>query len=183
MKSTDVYRVLRNHFAPWCKAAGYRRTKGGMLGWFRPHAGQQLVFWFQCSQHGWDPHTGSQFTAEFQLADRPQPGVGSRNRSRYYEFLTGEELEEVRARQNEVIAALTPPPRGHWSEQLEGRAGEWYRQQFQPVAEPYAVRQDVWLRYGREEDVRRWAEFLLPRCPRMLMEFEMQMGHSSQPDA
>lgn len=180
MKSTEVYRVLRTHFGAWCKAAGFRRTKGGMLGWYKPHEGQQLVLWFQCSQHGWDPHTGSQFTLEFQLADRPEIGVGFRNRSRFYEFLTAEELEEVRAYQNAVIAALTSPPEGHWSE-LDGRVREWYLGQFEPVEEPYTVNQDVWLRYGRESDVVRWAEFLLPRVPRMLVEFEMQNGDRPSP--
>jgi len=176
VKSTEVYRVLRNHVGPWCKSEGFRRTKGGMLGWYRSHQARQLVFWFQCSQHGWDPHTGSQFTLEFQLDDRPEPGLGFRNRCRFHEFLTAEELEAVRARQNEVIAGLMPPPPGHWSEQLEGCARDWYRQQFQPVTEPYESRQDVWLRYGREEDVEAWAEFLLPRIPRMLLEFETRAG-------
>ena len=142
-----------------------------MLGWYRPARDQQLVFWFQCSRHGWDPHTGSQFTLELQLADRPEPGLGSRNRSRFNEFLTAAEREAVRARQNQVIAALTPPPPGLWSQQLEAHVREWYHRQFQPVTEPYEARQDVWLRYGREEDVEAWAEFLLPRMPRMLLEF------------
>jgi hypothetical protein len=82
----------------------------------------------------------------------------------------------VRVRHNQVIAALTPPPPGHWSEQLEGDVKDWYRRQFQPVAEPCESRQDVWLRYGREEDVEAWAEFLLPRLPRMLLEFETRAG-------
>lgn len=174
MKSTEVYRVLRAKLGASCKAAGFRRTKGGMLGWYRPHEGRQLVFWFQCSRHGWDPHVGSQFSLEFQLADRPETGIGLKNRRGLCELLTAEELEEVRARQNEVIAALTPPPAGHWSEQLEGRARDWYLGQFEPVAERYAAGQDVWLRYGCEENVARWAEFLLPRLSRMLVEFETQ---------
>jgi len=174
VKSTEVYRVLRANLGASCKAAGFRRTKGGMLGWYRPHEGRQLVFWFQCSRHGWDPHVGSQFTLEFQLADRPETGLGLRNRSGFCEFLTAEELEEVRARQNEVIAALTPPPAGHWSEQLEVWARDWYLGQFEQVGEPYAAGQDVWLRYGREDDVARWAGFLLPRLSRMLLEFETQ---------
>ena len=179
MRSTEVYRVLNARIGPWCKAAGFRRTKGGMLGWVRPQDALQLVFWFQCSRHGWDPYAGSQFTLEFQLADHPEPGRG-RSRKRFFGLLTAEEREALRAHQNQVIAGLTRPATTHWSEQLDARARGWYLGQFESVKEPYGAQQDVWLRYGGEADVIRWADFLLPCLPRMLVEFETRMADQAK---
>lgn len=179
MKSTEVYRQLRTRFAPWCKSEGFRRTTGGMLGWHRARGDGYLVFWFQCSQHGWDPHIGSQLTLEFQRSTTAVIGTGQ-NRSRYSELLIGDELERVRALQNRVIAGLVRPPPGHWSEQLVGRPRDWYLAQFEPVREPYEARQDVWLRYASPEDLERWADFLEERFPRMLDEFESRASDPSR---
>jgi hypothetical protein len=71
VKSTDAYRVIRPVIAPWCKAEGFSRTPGGMLGWQRRQAEEHLVFWFQCSRDGWDDYAGSKFIVEFQLSEEP----------------------------------------------------------------------------------------------------------------
>ena len=54
MKSTAVYRQIRDVLGPWFKANGFKRAKG-MLSWVRPAGSQFLVVWVQISQHGWDP--------------------------------------------------------------------------------------------------------------------------------
>ncbi|MCI0631607.1 MAG: hypothetical protein L0Y44_13235 [Phycisphaerales bacterium] len=165
MKSTEVYKLIREVIGPWCKEQGFKRTTGGMLGWHRPHADQQLVFWFQCSQDGWDPYTGSKFILEFQVAGDPQPGASGARRYRLPYFLSEAELEEVRAIQNSVIAGLPPPPKDYYVFGLGAATSEWYRGKFQPVPEPYRNQDDIWLRYHTPADVRRWADFVLAVLP------------------
>ena len=147
MKSTEVYKVLRERLAPTAKALGFRRTSGGMLGWYKALDGQNLVFWFQCSQTGWDPFTGSQFTLEFQRSPSSGPGDGV-DRARFPKLLDSSDLEKARQIQNEVIVALQKPLRGHWSEQLQGDSQKWYQRQFWPVKEPFTSSQDLWIRYA-----------------------------------
>ena len=36
MRSTEVYRVLREQIAPWAEAEGFKRGKS-LLSWYRPH--------------------------------------------------------------------------------------------------------------------------------------------------
>src|SRR5207247_10335221 len=69
LKSTDVYKEIRRVIGPWAKKQGFTRTTSGMLGWKRPLGNEHLVFWFQCSQSGWDDYAGSKFTVEFQRSE------------------------------------------------------------------------------------------------------------------
>ena len=62
-----------------------------MASWCKPYGDQFLVFWFQCSSDGWDPYAGSQFTVEFQIANRPVLGLGV-NRKRLALLLTEDQL-------------------------------------------------------------------------------------------
>jgi hypothetical protein len=167
MKSTEVYRLIREVIGPWCKEEGFKRTAGGMLEWHRPHAGQHLVFWFQCGKDGWDPYAGSQFTVEFQVSGDTRPGAaGIRHRLGY--FLSEAEREEIRAIQNTVIAALSPPPRDHLAFGLGSAISEWYSGKFRPVTESYKGMADIWLRYHTPAHVRRWADFVLAVLPRLI---------------
>jgi hypothetical protein len=169
MKSTEVYKIIRDTVGPWCKQQGFRRTSGGMLGWHRPEGAEHLVFWFQCSQDGWDAYAGSKFIVEFQVSDSSQIGVGTR-RYRLPYFLTEHELNQVRSIQNAVIARLPTPPRDYYIFGLDRNLVDWYQAKFRTVQEPYSSRDDIWLRYHEPADVRRWAEFLLSVLPRVVSE-------------
>lgn len=179
MKSTEVYKALREVLGPWCKQAGFKRTTGGVLGWHRPlPGGLHQVFWFQCSQDGWDPYRGSKFIVEFQVSGEPAIGVGLQRR-RLPRYLDADQLEQVRALQNEVIRRLPKPPTDYFLLQMEDLA-DWYRAAFRERREPYASNEDIWLRYHQPEDVRRWAEWLLPHLPHLLERGATEAGQTNR---
>jgi len=170
MKSTQVYRIIRDVIGPWAKSVGFKRGTGGMLNYVRSADGLFHTFWFQCSQDGWDTHTGSKVTLEFQESTRPEPGCAG-TRIRFFRLLSPDDREQVRSIQNSVISKLSLPPGGHWSHDLQQDTKKWYFAKFELVREPYRDTDDVWLRYGQDADVRQWAEFILEKLPRLLDEF------------
>jgi hypothetical protein len=143
-----------------------------MLSYLRPLAGGPsfLTFWFQCSIAGWELHSGSQFTLEFQESSDPQPGHGTRS-CRFIALLTADEREQVRLLQNEVIKKLRRPPPDHWAHTLNGDAKKWYFAGFDLVSSPYQEQDDVWMRYVDQADVRRWADFHATMLPRLIDRF------------
>jgi len=172
MKSTEVYREAREVLAPWCKAHGFKRLAGGLLGWHKPFGEMHLIFWLQCSQEGWDPYAGSKFVTEFQFSPLPRIGAHGAGcvRHRLPSFLTNDELEFVRENQNKVIRSLPKPPAHHFVLQMDQRTVDWYLAKFKKVEVPYKVTDDIWLRYVNHEDVRCWARFLLGVLPRIVQD-------------
>jgi hypothetical protein len=165
MKSTEVYRALRETLDSYCKAEGFKRTRGGMLGWSRPLADRFVTFWCQCSRDGWDSCAGSKFTVELQDGDAPLPGFGQRNQ-RIGRLLSAADREVARDLQNQVIAGLPRPPADH--PLLQGSLADYYRQNFEPV---HRVDDDLWFRYYSVADVIRWGEFLRAQLPDALRKF------------
>ncbi len=170
MKSTEVYRIIRDVIAPWCKTQGFKRTKGGMLGWYKPVGNKFLVFWFQCSMDGWDNFAGSRFVVDTQLSDEPIVG-SSIQHQRLPHFLDDAQLEQVRQIQNMVTERLKAPPETYFVLHISPSVREWYLAKFQPITRKYANTDDIWLRYFFPEDVRRWAEFALDHLPSILESF------------
>ena len=169
MKSTEVYKIVQQELASWCREHGFKRTKGGMLGWYKPIGDKFIVFWFQVSQDGWDEYAGSKFVVEFQISDEPIIGAGeSEQRWRLPEFLNEDELEKVRSMQNAVIAKLEKPDRSYFIFQLGDDLVSWYLDKFKPVVERYRRTEDVWLRYKDKEDVERWAIFVKEKLPEIV---------------
>ncbi len=74
----------------------------------------------------------------------------------------------MRFLQNVVIKKLGRPPRDHWTHALDGDTRKWYFAKFDLIASPYQEREDVWMRYADEADVRRWGDFLVPLLPRLI---------------
>lgn len=168
MKSTEVYKLIREVVGPWCKDQGFKRTSGGLLGWHRPERNGHLVFWFQCWKSGWDPYPGSSFITEFQFADDPRPGAAINGRHRLPWFLNESELQEALAIQNSVIGALPAPPPDYVILTFGDAIAGWYKKQFLPVQKDYSKTDDIWMRYHALEDVQRWAKFLLPVLPKAI---------------
>lgn len=172
MKSTDVYRVLREIVGPWAKASGFKRGPGGMLAYWRPGKAEAeaLTFWFQCSQDGWDAYAGSKFTLELQRSDDPRPGAG-RKRARVGKLLLPEERERFRMLQNQVISRLRRPPAEHLIFALQPEVGRGYLSKFEVVEHPYGLQEDVWMRYAGEADVRAWAVLAIEVLPALIERF------------
>lgn len=141
-----------------------------MLGYIRPHGNRFLVFWFQCEKPGWDAYAGSKFVVEFQLS--PSTGIGAFGadciRGRLPHFLDDADLERLRPMQDRVIGKLARPPADHLVLKLGEDVRTWYLNQFEPVERPYRTSDDIWLRYGCEEDVIIWAEFVREVLPKVI---------------
>ena len=177
MYAAEVYKIARNVLAPWCKQHEFKRTKSGVLGWYRPVEDGFLVFWLQCSTEGWDAYAGSKFVVVFNLVDRPEANsyYGTQWK-RLPHLLTQAQLDEVKQLQNRVIAKLTPPSRDHYIFDLDQEIVERYLRKFEPIAEDYTPSSDIWLRYHDRDDVIMWAEYLLAVLPQVLQRFYPQLA-------
>lgn len=171
--SRRAYAIAREVLGQLAKDLGFKRGKS-MLSWTRPQGSQHLTFWFQVSPRGWDRYAGSQFTVEFQLSARPEVGTGSGSqRARLPELLTDAGREELRRRENTVISGLVRPPRSYveWLGSGSVEVESSYLRQFESVDEPYARGDDIWFRYGSEQDVRDWCELIRATLPSAIDKF------------
>ena len=174
--SRQVYAIAREIVGPLAKELGFRREKA-MLSYTRPEGDLHLTFWFQVSQWGWDKYSGSEFVVEFQLSPESVVGTGL-HRARLAALLTESEREAVRERQNGVISRLRTPPASYiealFSSLPDTKAS--YLDEFKPVTKAYYDGQDIWFRYGSEEDVREWCVFIKSKLPTAIDRFFSKTG-------
>jgi hypothetical protein len=170
MKSNEVYRQLRQDLGPWFKSSGFKRGNS-MLSWVRQIGDTFIVVWFQVSQFGFDPYTGSQFIVEFQKSSEPVVGSLRGRRKRISEFLSQAEREDVRKIQNQVIEALRKPPEDYVLLQMPD-VSESYRRSFEPISLPYPDGSDIWFRYAAPADISCWASFIRNKLSDCITEIE-----------
>jgi hypothetical protein len=164
MKSSKVYAALKEHLAPVLRTAGFKRAKA-MLSWARPQQDKYLVMWCQVSQDGWDSYAGAKFTVEFQLSDEPIVGARHIRRQRFPKMLDSTGREEIRTIQNKVIASLQYPPAHYPALHTSETVRAWYLEKFRRIDHPYGDLDDIWLRYGSEEHLATWAQFIIRKLP------------------
>jgi hypothetical protein len=164
MRSTQVYRVLRQEVGPWARGQGFKRADS-LLSWHRPHGDRHLVFWFQVWLDGFDQYAGSKFTLEFQLGAQLVVASYPATRARLSHLLGESDLSELRQIQNRVIGSLSRPSEDYLAQQESDLVREWYLGKFEPVTAPYTPADDVWFRYYSEQHVREWGRFILQRLP------------------
>jgi hypothetical protein len=170
MKSQLVYSELRDRLNPLFKANGFKRSKT-MLSWVRPHRELFLGAWCQVSHDGWDEYAGSKFVVEFQAGHEPTIGCSIR-RARIGKLLSDSDRETIRAIQNNVIAKLTRPHKDHGLLHAGEDIRACYLKKFDPVERPYQQSDDIWFRYGSQEDVAMWAQFLIAKLPEVFKQIE-----------
>jgi hypothetical protein len=170
VKSTEVYRVIKRVVGPWCKQNGFRKGPGGMLCYVKQQDARHVVFWFQCSQDGWDAYAGSKFVVEFQFSALGRPGAFGDDcvRDRFSHVLDESDLERVRQMQNQVISKLTLAHDEYFIWKMSDGVRSWYLDKFKPVERRYEADDDIWLRYKDEDDVTNWSEFVLEMLPKVL---------------
>lgn len=161
MRSTAVYKALREAWDDVLSEAGFRRVPGNRgAAWWRAEPDGNLLFWAGVDNQGWDPFRGSSFSAVFELSVRLEPTWSHPDlRGALGEDFDPQTLLAALAQQNAVIARL-PLPLG---EELppEGHDRDFYmREFFAPVTDlsPH----DMQFRYLTEGDVREWATLLRP---------------------
>lgn len=183
MKSSDVYRILRDRFSDEMKRLGWFRGRGGVPNWFIPFGDEYALCWFQAgTRPGWNDYWGSEFTMEFQVAEYAEWGYGGVDRRRRFGELLGQkDLDEIRTRQNEIIRSLVRPPTDYKFLSGVPSEDEWLWERFEVISEPYSSEHDIWLRYHSSEDVDRWGAFLLDRFPGMWNQFTILLKEEANP--
>ena len=167
--SKDMYKILRETLAPGLKAAGYKRTTGGMLGWSKPVQDRHLSFWFQCDKYGWFQDFGSKVTLEFQMSEDPSPGSGRWDqRERFAKFLRSSERELVREMNNRVIRSLPKPSAANPIFSLSEELRKRFMLGYSLRNEPYTENEDVWLHYFTTDDVQCWGKFFAEHILQMI---------------
>jgi hypothetical protein len=170
IRSREVYREIREILAPWCKTHGFKRVRSGLLGWYKPVRDEWCLFWFQCSEWGWNDLTGSEFTVEFLLSAAPVIGPAVKHK-RLLQLMDDAPLEQARQIQNRVIASLRLPPKDHPMFRISPQITKWYLSMFQPITPQTMNPNQLWFRYYTVEDIRRWATFILAHLPGALKSF------------
>jgi hypothetical protein len=172
MKSTDVYKIINLIIKDELKISGYKKTKSGMLGFYKKIEYVYIVFWFQCSQNGFDPYSGSKFTIEFQVSESNDIGTKPIKRNRIARFFNEKELKEIIDIENKIRKNLPKPPKDYPILLMEKKIVKWYKENFEKIKSPYSNSIDIWFKYHKETDVENWAKYLLNVIKRIINQLE-----------
>jgi len=170
IKANEVYRTLREGLRPWFQAEGFRRTKGGMLGWYKAVREAYLVVGFYCMPPaGGDPFYGSSFTVQFELSRTSS--IGASNVARLDTLLSQAQLNRLLDIQNAVVAKLKKPDKNHHIFRTPQVLIDQYLSEFEPLTRDKVHWYNQWLSYHDAEDVRQWTKFLLELFPKLVNSF------------
>jgi hypothetical protein len=172
MKSTEVYKEINKIIYPKLKTNGFKKTKSGMLGFYKLLKEYYLVIWFQCSKDGFDLYAGSKFIVEIQISKSNEIGVASIIRHRIPYFLTEKEFDIIAKIENEIKDKLQKPPKTHYIFSLAENIQKWYRGKFEKVNNTYNNSSDIWFVYFDHTDIEKWIEIIKPMIDRIIYDFE-----------
>lgn len=172
MKSTEVYKEINSNIFPNLRLRGFKKTKSGMLGYYKLLEEFYLVIWFQCSQDGFDRFAGSRFIVEIQISKTNEIGSASVFRQRIPFFLTENDFAEISKAESEIKGKFQKPPRKHYIFTLAKDIQEWYNKKFEKGNNNYNNSSDIWFVYFDEIDVKKWAKIIEPILNRMINDLE-----------
>lgn len=163
MTANETYKILRATVGPWFKANGFKVAKG-YLTYEKAAGGGSHVVRFQCNSRGWERYKGSSFTVFIDFTHGQEADFDTLRR--LTEYLTFEQLEFIRARQNRILASIPQPPAEYIQQMVAGFEKVFrdpkpyidiYLRDWQPIVHPFKGSDDIWFRYFTEADVRAWA--------------------------
>lgn len=171
MKSTEVYKEINSIVFPTLKSIGFKKTKSGMLGFYKKLKSHYLIIWFQCSQDGFDQYAGSKFIVETQIGNSPEIG-GGLHRHRIPHFLTEGELDNIKKTENEIKDKLHKPPKSHFIFTMSEDVQKWYKKKFEKDNIAYTNSSDIWFIYFDTNDIQKWIRILEPIINRIIVDYE-----------
>lgn len=171
MKSTEVYKEISNIIFPKLKLNGFKKTKSGMLGFYKKLKSHYLTIWFQCSQDGFDKYAGSKFTVEIQIGGSDKIG-DSLHRHRIQYFFTQSELNNIKKVENGIKDTLHKPPKSHVIFTMSDNLQKWYNKKFEKDNTSYSHSSDIWFIYFDIGDIQKWIKILEPIIERILADYE-----------
>ncbi|MFT3947843.1 MAG: hypothetical protein QM763_12815 [Agriterribacter sp.] len=171
MKSTEVYREINSIVFPTLKSNGFKKTKSGMLGFYKKLKSHYFIIWFQCSQDGFDQYAGSKFIVETQIGNTAEIGAGL-HRHRIPYFLTESELDKIKITENEIKDKLHKPPKTHFIFTMSEDVQKWYKKKFEKDNTTYTNSSDIWFIYFDTIDIHKWVRILEPIIDRIIVDYE-----------
>ena len=181
MKSTEVYKIINLIIKDDFKALGYKKTKGGMLGFYKQINKLYVIFWFQCSQSAFNFYTGSKFTIEFQLSETDGIGSEAIERHRISHYLTQEELQYITKKENEIRKNMKKPPSNYSLLNMSDDIKKWFMKNYGPIRDVYNNDTDIWLRYIEEKDIKEWVEYFKNIIKRIVGVLEQKAMSQERP--
>lgn len=171
MRSTEVYKEINSLVFPPLKSNGLKKTKSGMLGFYKKLKSQYLIIWFQCSRDGFDQYAGSKFIVEIQIGNSREIG-DSLDRLRIPYFLTQDELDNIKRTENEIKSKLRKPPKSHHIFARSEDVQKWYIKKFENDNVVYNNSSDIWFIYFDNSDIKKWVGILGPIIDRIIGDYE-----------
>jgi hypothetical protein len=171
MKSAEVYKEINSIIFPNLKSNGFKKTKSGMLGFYKKLKSHYLIIWFQCSRDGFDEYTGSKFIVETQIGDTNEIG-GSVHRHRIPYFLTQDEFDIIKKAENKIKDKLRKPPKSHYIFSMSEDVQKWYNKKFEKDNIAYSNSSDIWFIYFDNSDIQKWVGILEPVIDRIIGDYE-----------
>jgi len=172
MKSTEVYKEINKIIFPNLKSNGFKKTKSGMLGFYKQLKEYYLVIWFQCSQDGFDQFAGSKFIVEIQISKSNEIGTASIVRQRIPFFLTENDFAEIAQIENQIKDKLQKPPKTYYIFSLAEDIQNWYKKKFEKINSTYNNSSDIWFIYFDQTDIEKWIRIIEPMINRIIYNFE-----------
>jgi len=172
MKSTEVYKEINGIIFPNLKSNGFKKTKSGMLGYYKQLKENYLVFWFQCSRDGFDEFAGSKFIVEIQISNSNEIGTASIVRQRIPFFLTDKDFKEIAKTENQIKEKLQKPPKTYFIFSLAEDIQNWYKKKFEKTNNSYDKSSDIWFVYYDKTDIEKWLEIIEPMINKIIYDFE-----------
>lgn len=171
MKSTEVYKEINSLVFPTLQSYGFKKTKSGMLGFYKKLKSHYLIIWFQCSRDGFDQFAGSKFIVETQIGNIAEIG-GGLHRHRIPYFLTESELDSIKKTENAIKDKLPKPTKSHFIFTMSEDVQKWYKKKFEKDNTAYANSSDIWFIYFDTSDIQRWVRILVPIIDRIIVDYE-----------
>jgi hypothetical protein len=164
-----VYEALSDGLGPAIEQLGLMRlSRTPFLSWrsTKSEDRSRTFLSFQVDSKATDPYGGGGFRLELERSLAEEPATGLVGRAKFFQLLTGDELDAVLAHQNEIIRDLPWPPDEHVRLYPDDGVREQYLDYFEP--QPMFDSIQSWLRYRTLKDVEDWTTVLAPLLPVLL---------------
>jgi hypothetical protein len=111
MRSEEVRQVIRSAFSDWCRAHGFRRTKGHAPGWYHPVEDHFFVIEFE-RELLWSEHWGGGVSCSVSVRDQIHRPLGAHQpvlERPVVSLVSDADREMMRHWYNEAAARTTIP--------------------------------------------------------------------------
>ena len=164
------YTIIKEELDLCLRQMGFARVNLSPLTYSYVDAVEELSLWFEADESTWTPLWGSSFTMELERTPHHlDMTVQRETRARFSTLLSRDDLEELRAMNNLVIAALPGTANDAAIYLVDSANGhESVFSGARTHKAPYGLGWDIWMHYLDADHIVAWADFLRPRLPELV---------------